>query len=928
MTKAKKITESKSVALPPTHAPLKLFMLPDPRTTPNNNGVGQVIAALYKHMPALGIEFVFSPQEADVIATHIHKQSLSHIDVLHCHGLEWTGDANIPGYTISHHETNRAIADAARSARVITVPSQWVAETFRRDMRIEPEVIGHGIEINFPNPVSSIPDDPKAAYILWNKNRVDGVCDVTPALELAKRGLPIVSTFGNPKIMQRVTGVLPHSEMTELVANAGMYLATTKETFGIGTLEALKAGVPVLGYAWGGNLDIIQHKVNGYLAKPGDIDDLVTGYNWILANYEEVANNAWLSVENFDVTAIAKRYAQLYRRIWAEKQLAKTPFIAVVVTAYNYGQYLETALDSLEAQTRKPNLIIVVDDCSTDDTMQRMGQLREQAKFGAFYTRNEKNQGVAYSRNYGIKEVGESAQFNDYAARDTYVICLDADDWLAPTYIEKCANFLQANPDVGIAYSNISLHHPSGDVSVSGGWPPAMVEFEKVAIDGSVPPANGVPSAAMFRYDAWLRSGRGYVQEHAPGEDAEFWLKILASGYRAVKATAEPLFHYRLHGDSASKTKTYHSVTEQHPWAKDKFFPFAAPISDSYQMSQVRSYSDPLVSIVIPVGPNHAQFLPTALDSLLAQTFRNWEVIIVDDTNGIVGDAKNLASIRQSYPFIKVAHVPQSSKHGAGAARNFGLAHANVASSKFVLWLDADDWLAPTALADMLVAYSKTVAAGANISYVYTDWYIAHASGEMQYMGCLEYSQQGWLEKPRHAVTALIDIEVARQIPFDETVLSWEDWFYFAEFAVKGYCGLRVPKPLLYYRLHTGTRREIALANSSQLHQEFNKRFDEYRPSAKKEIGIAMAGCCGGRGVVAAVVQEALSAEQQAAIAAQAKEKGLVPMLYIGANIGAYADRINGREYRGANTELERHAFANPADVDRLVQTGRWQIAN
>lgn len=927
MTKAKKIPESnKSVALPPTHAPLKLFMLPDPRTTPDNNGVGQVIAALYKHLPNLGIEFVFSPQEADVIATHIHKQGLDRIDVLHCHGLEWTGDVNIPGYTVQHHETNRAIADAARSARAITVPSQWVAETFRRDMRIQPEVIGHGVDATLVGTHNVLPDDPKTAYILWNKNRVDGVCDVTPALELAKRGLPVVSTFGDPKMMQEITGVLPHSEMTELVANAGMYLATTKETFGIGTLEALKAGVPILGYAWGGNLDIIQHKVNGYLAKPGDIEDLVTGYNWILANYEEVANNAWLSVEYFDVTAIAKRYAALYRRILAEKQLAQNPFIAVVVTAYNYGQYLETALDSLEAQTRKPDYIVVVDDCSTDDTQARMSGLQEKNGWGYSYTRNKKNQGVAYSRNYGIKCVEEALY--DYAPRDVYVICLDADDWLAPTYIEKCANFLIANPDVGIAYSNIALHHSSGDVSVSGGWPPAMVEFEKVALDATVPPANGVPSAAMFRYDAWLRSGRGYVQEHAPGEDAEFWLKILASGYRAVKATAEPLFHYRLHSASASKTKTYHSVTEQHPWAKDKLFPWAAPISDTYQMSQVRSYSDPLVSVVIPVGPNHAQFLPTALDSLLAQTFRNWEVIIVNDTNGTNSDAKNLASISQSYPFIKIVEMIERFPHGAGAARNFGLAHANNASSKFVLWLDADDWLAPTALADMLAAYSKAVTAGANISYIYTDWYIAHADGSMEYMNCQEYNQQTWLDKPQHAVTALVDIEAARKIPFDETVLSWEDWFYFAEFAVKGHCGLRMPKPLLYYRLHTGTRREIALANATELHNEFNKRFDAYRSSAKKEIGIVMAGCCGGRGVVAAVVQEALSAEQQAAVAAQAKEKGLVPMVYIGANLGAYSDRINGRVYKGANTEVERHAFADPADVDRLVQTGRWQIAN
>jgi glycosyltransferase involved in cell wall biosynthesis len=42
--------------------------------------------------------------------------------------------------------------------------------------------------------------------------------------------------------------------------NAGVYLSTAKETFGIGILEALACGVPVLGYAHGGILDLVQHK--------------------------------------------------------------------------------------------------------------------------------------------------------------------------------------------------------------------------------------------------------------------------------------------------------------------------------------------------------------------------------------------------------------------------------------------------------------------------------------------------------------------------------------------------------------------------------------------------------------------------------------------------------------------------------------------
>jgi hypothetical protein len=57
--------------------------------------------------------------------------------------------------------------------------------------------------------------------------------------------------------------------------------------------------------------------------------------------------------------------------------------------------------------------------------------------------------------------------------------------------------------------------------------------------------------------------------------------------------------------------------------------PMAAPTK---KPNLVRSYSDPLVSVIIPVGPGHAQHLNKALDSLIAQTFKQWEVIVIDDT--------------------------------------------------------------------------------------------------------------------------------------------------------------------------------------------------------------------------------------------------------------------------------------------------------
>jgi hypothetical protein len=133
----------------------------------------------------------------------------------------------------------------------------------------------------------------------------------------------------------------------------------------------------------------------------------------------------------------------------------------------------------------------------------------------------------------------------------------------------------------------------------------------------------------MFRRDMWERAG-GYRQEYAPGEDTEFWLRGLSVGFNAKRVTSEPLFNYRMHGGSASRTKTYIDITEDKPWVKDRsLMPIAAPTRRS---NLVRSYSEPLISVIIPVGPGHAKHLNKALDSLLAQTFKGWEVIVIDDT--------------------------------------------------------------------------------------------------------------------------------------------------------------------------------------------------------------------------------------------------------------------------------------------------------
>lgn len=87
-------------------------------------------------------------------------------------------------------------------------------------------------------------------------------------------------------------------------------------------MESLACGVPVVAFDIGGNSDMIEHKQNGYLAKPFDSIDLANGIEWVIhnENYEELSKNARKKVVNyFDSKVVAKKYIELYKDILCEQ---------------------------------------------------------------------------------------------------------------------------------------------------------------------------------------------------------------------------------------------------------------------------------------------------------------------------------------------------------------------------------------------------------------------------------------------------------------------------------------------------------------------------------------------------------------------------------------------------------------------------------
>ena len=101
-----------------------------------------------------------------------------------------------------------------------------------------------------------------------------------------------------------------------------MVVPSLQENLSNAIMESLACATPVVGFAIGGNSDLIEHKKTGYLAKPFDTGDLAHGINYILnaANYTELAQMARTKVlREFDSCVVAKKYIELYEQIIADK---------------------------------------------------------------------------------------------------------------------------------------------------------------------------------------------------------------------------------------------------------------------------------------------------------------------------------------------------------------------------------------------------------------------------------------------------------------------------------------------------------------------------------------------------------------------------------------------------------------------------------
>ena len=251
------------------------------------------------------------------------------------------------------------------------------------------------------------------------------------------------------------------------------------------------------------------------------MDFLTHGYDFISRIARRWQSLAGMALKDGKLVVAHRFRRQRFKGVESGPWPPHSPIVSVIIPCYNYGEYLEEAIDSALEQTLQDSEVIVVDDGSTDSyTVEVLAKL-DQPRTCVIH---QANTGLPGARNTGIE-----------TAKGRYICCLDADDTLEGTYLEKAVTLLESRPDIGFAYSWVRRF---GDAD--GVWEPEDFNLKNLLS------YNHVSVSAVFRRQAWEAVG-GYWDDMQPGyEDWEFWIRLGAEGYPG-KLIPEHLLNHRRH---------------------------------------------------------------------------------------------------------------------------------------------------------------------------------------------------------------------------------------------------------------------------------------------------------------------------------------------------------------------------------------------
>lgn len=212
------------------------------------------------------------------------------------------------------------------------------------------------------------------------------------------------------------------------------------------------------------------------------------------------------------------------------------PAVSIITPAYNAARYIEHTLESAVRQTFGDFELLIVDDGSTDQTLEIAE--RYAARDSRIVVSRQSNRGIASARNAAMAR-----------ARGRYFALLDSDDLWFPTYLAEQIAILEQRPDIDVLSANALNFGGIKDgeplLPVSNYW-----DIRPVTLLRLVEVEDSMSILSVFRREVSAAIGV-FDESLRRSEDYDFWLRAATAGF-SIAINPRPLGLYRRRPDSLS----------------------------------------------------------------------------------------------------------------------------------------------------------------------------------------------------------------------------------------------------------------------------------------------------------------------------------------------------------------------------------------
>jgi len=474
--------------------------------------------------------------------------------------------------------------------------------------------------------------------------------------------------------------------------------------------------------------------------------------------------------------------------------------VSAIVSTYNSEEFLRGCLDDLEHQTIADKLEIIVVNSGSQENEEAIVCEYQQKYNNIVYIKTEQREGIYTAWNRAAK-----------VARGTFLTNANTDDRHREDALEIMSETLLANPDVALVYGDqIYTDTPNGTFANHN-----AIEMAKRPEYSQERLLFGccVGSQPMWRKS--LHTEFGYFDETLTcAGDWDFWLRI-SSRYK-FRHISEFLGIYYYNEDGIEHGRKIHSLYERYIVGKRYGNPYISVIP------LYHNKSNPFVSVIMPAY-NAADYIAEAIESVLIQNYRNFELIVIDD-----GSTDNTRNIVTSFEDDKIKYLYKNNG-GPSSARNLGISKAK---GQYIMPLDSDDMIMPEFISKHLAEFEKHPDA----DLVYCDDYLINENGKpIRVIERPEYTDRKALIRdlfrcgfPVVPFRTCIRKSVFNKIGlFDEELLVGEDYDMMRRFLKHGLKIHHLPGALYLRKMTFNSLSRNFTAQNAKFHFDVVRRFTD-----------------------------------------------------------------------------------------------------